>query len=232
MAYLQVTVEGNLAHDTLHECRLALAVTTHEGHLLTAADGQVDVLEHLVGTIDLADILADDGEVARAQTRRKLQAQGRRVHLVNLDGYHLFQLFHLLLHLHGFGGLIAETFDELPHVGHLLLLVLVGPELLLTTLLAQLDVFVVLDLIIYNVSAGNLQGAVGDVVDEGTVVADQHDGGRRLARQQFFLQPANGLDVQVVGRLVEQQHVGALQQNLGQLDAHAPASAELAGGTL
>ena len=36
----------------------------------------------------------------------------------------------------------------------------------------------------------------------------------------------------MVGRLVEQQHVGLLQQNLRQFDTHTPASGEFAGGTL
>ena len=33
----------------------------------------------------------------------------------------------------------------------------------------------------------------------------------------------------MVGRLVQQDQVGVLQQDLGQLDAHAPAAAELGG---
>ena len=33
----------------------------------------------------------------------------------------------------------------------------------------------------------------------------------------------------MVGRLVEQQHVGLLQQQFGQFDTHPPATAELAG---
>ena len=36
----------------------------------------------------------------------------------------------------------------------------------------------------------------------------------------------------MVGRLVEQQHVGALQQQLGKLDAHAPAAGKLGRGPL
>ncbi len=53
-------------------------------------------------------------------------------------------------------------------------------------------------------------------------MADKHDGvglgGEKL------LEPLYGLDVKVVGRLVEEQHVGAAQQEFGKLDAHAPSS--------
>ena len=49
---------------------------------------------------------------------------------------------------------------------------------------------------------------------------------------QEGFQPLDRLDVQVVGRLLKQQHVGPPQQQFGQLDAHAPAAAELAGGAV
>ena len=47
-----------------------------------------------------------------------------------------------------------------------------------------------------------------------------------------MLEPLDALDVQMVGRLVEQQHVGPAQQQFGQLYAHAPPAAELTGGTV
>src|SRR3546814_6178788 len=45
----------------------------------------------------------------------------------------------------------------------------------------------------------------------------------RVAREleQRVFQRAQGLDVEVVGRFVEQQHVAALQQGLGQVQAAA-----------
>ena len=176
-----------------------------------------------MGAIVLADILADNGIVTTTQTGWEFQAQGRVVDLIDLDGHYLLQLLYLLLHLYGFGGLIAEALNELAHLLNLLLLVLIGAQLLFTTLLAQHDILVVLHLVVHNLATGNLQRAIGDIVDEGTVVRD-------LCQPLF--QPLYGLDVQMVGGLVEQQHVGLLQQNLCQLDTHAPATRELAGGTL
>ena len=49
-----------------------------------------------------------------------------------------------------------------------------------------------------------------------------------LARGEEILQPLDGLDVQVVGRLVQQKYVGTAEQQFGQLDAHAPTAGELA----
>ena len=155
--------------------------------------------------------------------------QGRIVHLVDLYGYYFLQLLDLLLNLNGLRGLIAETLNKLAHVGHLLLLVLVSPQLLFTTLLAQHHILVVLDFIVDDTATGNLERTIRHVVDKGTVVTDQHHSLR--TRRQELLQPLYRLYVQMVGGLVKQQHVRALQQYLCQFDTHAPASRELAGGT-
>ena len=229
MSYLQVTIERNLAHDTLHQRRLTLTVLTHKGHLLTAFDGQVDVREDGMGTIVLADILADNGVVATTQTRWELQVQCRVVDLIDLDGHNLFQLLHLLLHLYSLGGLIAEALNKLAHLLYFLLLILVGSELLFTTLLTQYDILVVFHLIVNDLTTRNLQRAIGNIIDEGTVVTDQYHSLCRL--RQPLLQPLYRLDVQMVGGLVEQQHIRLLQQNLRQLDTHAPTTRELASGT-
>ena len=113
---------------------------------------------------------------------------------------------------------------------YLFLLVLVGAQLLLTALGAQHHILVVFDLVVFDVAAGYLDGAVGDIVDEGAVVAHQHHGFGRLGEK--LLKPLYAFDVEVVGRLVEQEHVGLLQENLGELDAHAPATGELARGAV
>jgi len=230
VAYLEGAVEGDFAHDTLDECRLALAVLAHKGHLLAALDGERHAREDVVVTVGLGYLVADDGIVAAAQTWGELEVHGRIVDLVNLDGNYLLQLLEAALHLHGFGGLVAETLYKVLDVGYLFLLVLVGAQLLLTALGAQYDILVVLDLVVFDVAAGYLDGAVGDIVDEGAVVAHQHHGFGRLGEK--LLKPLYALDVEVVGRLVEQEHVGLLQENLGELDAHAPATGELARGAV
>ena len=230
MAYLQLPGERYLAHDTFHERGLTLAVLTHEGDLLTALDGHVDTGEDDVVAIGFLHTVADDGVVAGAQTRRELQVHDLVVDIVDLHGDDLLQLPDLLLHLYGFCRLVAEALDEGLGVGNLLLLVLPGADLLLAALLAELHIFVVLDFVVLDMSARYLQGAVGDVVDERPVMADEYEGCGALLDK--LLQPLDGLDVEVVGGLVEEEDVGLAEQYLRQLDAHAPATGELPRGAV
>ena len=101
-------------------------------------------------SIHLLDILADYGIVARAQARGKLQVHRRVVNLVNLYGHYLLQLLHLLLHLHGLGGLVAEALYEGFHVLYLLLLVLVSPQLLFAALTSQHHILIIFHLVVYD----------------------------------------------------------------------------------
>ena len=66
----------------------------------------------------------------------------------------------------------------------------------------------------------------GQPVEEEAVVADDHRAAREILER--FLECAQGLDVEVVGRLVEQQDVAALLQHLGDMDAVALAARKLA----
>ena len=66
----------------------------------------------------------------------------------------------------------------------------------------------------------------GDAVEEPAIVRDHHRAAR-LGEQGFF-QCAQRLDVQVVGGLVEQQHVAAGLQHLGQVNAVAFTARQLA----
>jgi len=66
----------------------------------------------------------------------------------------------------------------------------------------------------------------GDAVEEPAVVADDHDATREA--EDGVLQGPQGIDVEVVGRLVEEEHVRAALQHLGQLHAVSLATRELA----
>ncbi len=65
--------------------------------------------------------------------------------------------------------------------------------------------------------AVELEDPLGDVVEEIAVVGDEDD------RAGIFLQvpfePGDALGVEVVGRLVQQQEVGAFEQDLAEGDA-------------
>jgi hypothetical protein len=54
------------------------------------------------------------------------------------------------------------------------------------------------------------------------------DDGWNLEVAHVALEPLDGIEVEVVRRLVEQQHVGVLQQDLAEAHAHLPAAGVLA----
>ena len=178
--------------------------------------------------IGFLDLVADHGIVTTSQTGRELQVHGRVVHLVDLDNLHLFQLAQTLLYLDGLGRLITEALHKVTYVGHLFLLILIGTHLLFAALFSKHHILVVLHAIVNDATTGNLKGAVGHIINKSAVVTHQHH--CPTPRGQQLLEPLDRLDVEVVGGLVEQQHVGTAQQNLGQLDTHAPAARELGGG--
>ena len=79
-------------------------------------------------------------------------------------------------------------------------------------------------------SAGNLNGAVRNIIDKGAVVTHQNDSSRTVFQKSF--QPLDTLDIEVVGRLVEQQNIRPAQQQFSQLNTHTPSSTELGSRTV
>ena len=75
MPHLKRSIEGYLAEYALYESGFALAVLSHERHLLASADGEVYVGDDGV-IIAFAQVLDDKGEVAAALAGRELQVEG------------------------------------------------------------------------------------------------------------------------------------------------------------
>jgi hypothetical protein len=73
-------------------------------------------------------------------------------------------------------------------------------------------------------SPSNDEDVGGDAVEEPAIVAD--DDGAAGEGEQRVLEVAQGVDVEVVGRLVEQQQVAALFDQLGEVDAVALAAGQ------
>ena len=93
-----------------------------------------------------------------------------------------------------------------------------GEELLLVGLVVALEPA--------EVSVGLEDEEVGaDAVEEEAVVADDHGAAGEVV--ECALQDAHGLDIEVVGRLVEEQQVAAGAELFGQMDAVALAAGEL-----
>ena len=231
IAYLHVVAERQralvlqLAHNTFDERGLAFAVAAHEGHFVAALDGQANVGEYTLLAESLAHAVHHHGVLARARRGRKLQAQGRGVLLIYLNEFQFLEHLDTALHLESLGVSSLEAFDEILRLLNHLLLLLPLLHLLFAALGAQLQVVGIVHLVVVDTSHRHLDGARGDIVHEFAVVAND-DHGLAIADEEI-LEPADTLDVQVVGRLVKEQHVGILQQHLGQLNAHTPSARKL-----
>ena len=76
-----------------------------------------------------------------------------------------------------------------------------------------------------DIAEGDFNGAIGDTVEEGAVVGDENE--RAVVAGEVVLQPLDGLDVEVIGRLIKENDFGLLEQDFGEVDTHLPAGAEL-----
>ena len=70
-----------------------------------------------------------------------------------------------------------------------------------------------------------LEDPAGDVVEEVAVVGDDQNGARVIAQMAF--QPVHALGIEMVGRLVEQQQVGLVEQQPAERDAASLAAGQL-----
>ena len=216
-------VEVDDAGQDLQQRGLARAVVPHERDLPAALQLEVEAAidPHLAVRLRRAFERQD----AHARALGLGKADPHRLRLGGqLDALELLQA---LDHALGAGGRRvprAVAHDEVFHVGDLDLLLLpqLHDALLLRLLLAQIELVVA----VIELQAAALQGGdhPADRVDEGAVVRDQEDGaGIRL---QIALEPEQGVDVEMVGRLVEQQQVRLAEQEPRQRHAHRPAAAE------
>ena len=225
MPHLQYASIRNLTHDTFDQGGFTFTVFTDKGNLLPAFKGESNIFEHRMRAIIFAKFITNNRVIATSKAWRKLQVHAFVIYLIHLNGLYLFQLTDALLNLNGLGCLIAETLDEGFCVGNFFLLVFIGAQLLLSSLGPQHDVLIVFNFIVFDMATSYLYRTVGYIIDESTVVTDQHHCFGRLSEKLF--QPLYRLDVEMVGWFVQQQHVRATQQNLRQFDSHAPTTREL-----
>jgi len=79
--------------------------------------------------------------------------------------------------------------------------------------------------VLLGVSGADLENAIGDGIDEVAVVGDEQQ--RTAPRSEVVLEPGDGVDVEVVGWLIEDQHIRVAQQEAGECHPHPPAAGEL-----
>ncbi len=213
-----------LPHNHPHKRSLALAVAPDKGHLLPSLDLYVRIGEHQFSGIAYRQIFSLIDHIPGALCRRKLHAHRAPVRLVHLYALHFLQSLDSGLHLIRFRGLVAEAVYEVLRLLYHLLLVLVGGGLLGHTLGTKGEILAVRHLVVVQMTQNYLHGAVRHPVEKLAVVADQQNGAS--VGLQIVLKPFDGLDVQMVRRLVQKEKVGGAEQNLGQFYAHIPALTE------
>ena len=153
--------------------------------------------------------------------KRVLTAGG--FYLVQLD---LINLFSARRRLTGLGGVGAEAADEGLQLGDLRLFLGVVGQQTLARLSGGGHIFVVVARIDAQLAVVEIRHMGADHIQEVTVVRNDDHGA--VALVQHLLQPADSVDIQVVGRFIEQQNIGVGEQRLRQQHAQLPARRDFA----
>jgi hypothetical protein len=217
-------VGRDLPQDELEQRGLAAAVGADHADLVAAHHAPREVLDHPLVAVGLAHVLqlGDEAPGALARGERKLHRSQQRAPRLALRAQRLEPAYPALVArapgLHALanpGFLLREHLVELARA-HLLVRQLLGLALLVFGVVARVRV---------EAPAVELDHAMRDAVEEAAVVRDEdHAAGKAGER---LLQPFDRLDVEVVGRLVEQQQVGLEDERTSQRHALAHAAGEL-----
>jgi len=217
-------VEGQRSGEDPEQGRLARAVRPDQRDLRAALDLEIDARVHDVVAVRLVDLL-EHGHTA-AGPRRLGEREADDARLV-LHHHAIDAVEHLdaALNLPRLARLIPEALDEALDLGDALGLV---ARLRLDELPPRLP----LDQILVIVAGIDREPRRYQLRDRGhhpvqEVAIVRHDHDRAFVVGQERLQPLERLDVEVVGRLVEQQERRALEQESRKHRAHPPAAREL-----
>ena len=205
----------------LRQGRLALAVLAQKRDAVVLVDAQVEPPQH--GGVAVAGGAVLDVDDGRRQFVGLREGEDALGHLLG-RGDHVHALDHLQpgLRLLGLAGLGAEAVDEGLQVGAAVLLLSGGGGELGALFGAQLDEAVVGRAVVGQLAVLEVEDRADGAVQEAAVVGDDDDR-VRVAREVGF-EPERAFEVEVVGRLVEQQQVGLGEEHAGERHAHPPAA--------
>ena len=225
MSHLGLASLGlQLAHNHAHERGFSFAIPANQRHLLPSLNLNLRIAEHHLLRVPDGKVRPLEHHITGALRRRKLQGKRSVIAFVNLYPLQFFQRLNARLNLVTLGGLVAETVDEIFRLLNHPLLVFVSGGLLGYALCSKRNILAIRNFIVIHMPQQDFHGACGHIVQELAVVRNQKH--RAPERLQIVLKPFDGLDVQVVGGLVQEQHVRLREQDFGQFDAHVPALAE------
>ena len=204
---------------------LARAVRSEDRDLAAAFDRDVEGAEDGLAVVAGGQALGGDHDPVGSARLGEREPGADLLAVGDVDLFELLQRLDAALDLAGLGGLVAEAVDELLGLGHLARLVGgLGFE--------PFDPLLALDHEVEEAArvfgrraVGHLDDVGGDPVDEVAVVADEQQ--RLGPAGEMVLEPGDAVDVEVVGGLVEDQHVGRRQQEASQREPHPPAAGQL-----
>ncbi len=220
---------GAVGEQGFEQGRFALAVAAHEDDLFAAKDGGGEVVDDvfggavflgvgLVDELELEDVLAGGADHVEADEGAGDVGAGE------LGGGEALDFFFAGVHLRG-AGAGGEAGDEVVELGDFLF------ALLVLRLDAGADGGLLEDHVIVAAGVGDdgfvvdVGGVGADVVEEVAVVRDGDDGA--VVAGEEVLEPVDGLEIEVVGGLVEEQGFGVAEEGLGEEDADFLAALEL-----
>ncbi len=169
-------------------------------------------------------------ETLRRDRHRRERELERTVGVRGRDPLHAFERLDPALRLLRLRGLGPEAIDERLQMGDLPLLLHVGRLLqreLLRALPLELRIVAGVGLELPRVEVDD---PVDHAVEKIAVVRDEQQRSR-IAREPV-LEPQHGVEIEVIGGLVEQQEVRAAHQGLREIEPHSPAAREPGDRTL
>ena len=184
--------------------RFARAVGTDQHDALAALGGEAHSLVNLLSVrVRLIDVFECDHLQPTPLRLGKPELDRGGLGLGHLQLFHAGNLLELALRLAGETGLGAEAVGEALQALDLALLGLIGVHLLLAAGGALREITVIVATVEKQVTVADLGGALGELIQELAVVRDHQN--RAGIPLQILLEPAQNLQIQMVGRLVEHQ---------------------------
>ncbi len=213
--------QGVLAAQGVDQGGLARAVRPQQPDATARQQRQVDLVQHQ--RLAMADLTVADGQqgIGGFPRRRELEAE-RRIDVGRSYALHSLQSLEPALGLTGLGGLGFEAVNEALDLGDAGLLAFIA-GLLLSQPLAPLALKGrIIAGVRHQFVLFEVHHMRGDTIHEIPVVGNEQQGARVTG--QPILQPQTGIQIQVVGGLVQQQQIRRPHQRLGQVQADAPAT--------
>src|SRR5262245_4629962 len=212
-----------LSRQHAHQRRLAGTVRTDERDAIATLDVERQVPEDRQRSVGLADVLQLEDRTSAFPARGKGEVDALALG-GNFDWNDLLEQLDAALYLRGLRRLVPEPIDEHLHARDLFVLLLLRLSQPIQHRIALRDVLAVIADVIRQLPEVEIRDARDDGIEKIAVVRDEDD--RIRIRAEIFLEPVARLEIEMVGRFVQQEQIWTPKQQLGERDAHLPSAGE------